>query len=129
MRVHQSLEDGLLQMATAKLERSRAERYRDAMAVTFEAMAMAARYQYTQAINRAVGHASEESQRGLTTATVVARTVAAEMAAFANVSRATAIAPLEVLQYAYFDQVVGGRRLPMDTLFAGAARGKGRRGW
>ena len=99
------------------------------MAVTFEAMEMAARYQYTQTVNQAVGHARQETQRGLTTAALVTRTVQAEMNAFTNVSRAVAVSPLEVLRYSFFDQILGGRQVPLDTLLTGAARGKGRRGW
>ena len=51
------------------------------------------------------------------------------MNAFTNVSRAVAVSPLEVLRYSFFDQILGGRQVPLDTLFTGAARGKGRRGW
>jgi hypothetical protein len=45
------------------------------------------------------------------------------------ISRAVAVSPLEVLRYSFFDQILSGRQVPIDALFSGAARGKGRRGW
>jgi len=56
------------------------------------------------------------------------QTVQAEVNAFSNMTTKAAITPAEVLEYSWFDQVVGTRQLPMDQLLAGA-RGRKRRGW
>jgi len=127
------VEQALLHTAVAKLSKTRGERYREAMAIAFMALQMAARYQYTQTINQAIGHARQEEQRGLTSAAVVAREVSTEMGAFTNVTDKTSITPRELLQYLYFDHYLGGknsnREVPIDTLFTGAALGKRRRRW
>lgn len=69
------IEAALLHSAVSGLFILRAMRYREAMAVAFRAMAMAARFNYTQTVNLAIGRAKEEEQRGITTAAIVSQCV------------------------------------------------------
>lgn len=123
------VEEVLLQTATTRLRIIQGRRYKAAMKVAFEALAMVARYNYTVKVNLAIGAARAVAQLALATATQTSQTVSAEMAAFANVSRGIPIEPVEVLQYSWFNQLLGARQVPMDRLFVGGALGRKRRGW
>jgi len=115
------MEEAMMTTAITRLGKTRAERYKEAMSVTFRALSLVARYNFTATVNRAIGAAHAASQLGLANAAITSRTVRAEMDAFANVSSALAAKPLEVVQYSWFDQVVGSRHVPMAQLMAGAA--------
>ena len=135
--VPQPFEAAMLTSALAKLAITERTRFKAAKAVEFRAVTLAARYSLVAFVARAHGRARERTQRALANAAITRQTVAAELAAFGNVTERLGgrVSPHEVLDYAYWQLVVGesapGLRAkpPLhDLLLGGRAAGpRGRR--
>ena len=104
-------EAAMLTSAVTRLGITHAKARKRMMMVVFRAQSLVARYDALATLARARGEASTARQRGVGNALVLARAVDAEVSAFGNVSSATRITPRQVLQYAWWERLVGSRQL------------------
>ena len=93
--------------ALQKLVIRKAQKYKSAMEVSFRTVRLAAAYSAVATVKRANGTAGAKLQRGMQNAAKTRLSVAAEMAAFANVTTTTRVTPHAVLDYAYWQLVIG----------------------
>jgi regulator of protease activity HflC (stomatin/prohibitin superfamily) len=123
MRPHlpPTYEAALMRSATTRLSIVLAARYKEAQRVTFATRALVASFSARATVIRARGAAQARAQRAQQNAAVIAVTTAAEVRAYANVTEATRVAPVELMQYTWWDQAMrlvatGGQlRAPLRT--------------
>ena len=104
--VPQQFEEAMMSSALQKLLIRKAQKYKSAMEVSFRTVRLAAAYSAVATVKRANGTAGAKLQRGMQNAAKTRLSVAAEMAAFANVTT-TRVTPHAVLDYAYWQLVIG----------------------
>ena len=100
-------EEALMRTVITRLSILEAIRFQARRAVEFRTLALASRYSAVATVILARGNASRVRQRAFGHAAMLAQTVAAELNAFANVTRNVGeVRPRDVLDYAYWQQVV-----------------------
>jgi hypothetical protein len=125
--VARPFEEAMMTSALVKMRIVEAEKFKRRRAVEFRTIALAARYAYVATVATARGAAGARQQRGRANAALTRQTVAAEVDAFANVSEGLGarVTPREVLDYAYWQFVVGDSapglrtRLPLHDILLG----------
>lgn len=114
-------EAALMRSATTRLSIVLAARYKEAQRVTFATRALVASFSARATVILARGAAQARAQRAQQNAAVIAVTTAAEVRAYANMTEATHVAPVELMQYTWWDQAMrlvatGGQlRAPLRT--------------
>ena len=127
--VPQRYEESIIQSALAKLAIVEMQRKKSRKAVEFRTMRMAARFSAVATVALAAGEAGKVKQRGLTNAAKTRQTVLAEMHAFENVTTTARVSAHDVLDYAYWQLVVGDtaqglrERLPLHDMLIGGKAG------
>jgi len=100
-------EEALMRTVITRLTILEAVRFQARRAVEFRTLTLASRYSAVATVILARGNASRVRQRAFGHAAMLAQTVAAELNAFANVTRNVGeVRPRDVLEYAYWQQVV-----------------------
>ena len=125
VRVPADFEAAMMSSVITRISILEAARFKARREVQFRTRALTARYQAVQLVALARGAAGRAAQRGRANAAKLAATVSREMEAFGNVSAADALTPHQVLDYAYWQLVVGDtapglrQRLPLHDMLIG----------
>jgi len=100
-----SFQDAILESISTKQNITRSERYKENMVVTFSTQRMVARQEANQTVIVARGQANQKLQQASANAQMTQQTVAAEMAAYTNLSRVLAFGAADGLDYLWWDSL------------------------
>lgn len=113
-----SFQDAILESISTKQNITRSQRYKDNMEVTFATQTMVAEQTKNQTVILAHGTSNQKLQQARANALMVEQTVAAEMSAYGNITRALSFASDDQLNFMWWDGLQSAASLP------GGAAGK-----